>query len=265
MTATPALRPTSAPGRAPRSPSASAAVLRSEFRLFLREPGALFWVVVFPAVLLSVLGAIPSFREADPSLGGRRVIDLYVPVSVLLSMIFAGIQTMPGILTGYRERGILRRLSATPARPGSLLAAQMVLHGCASAVSVTLVLAVGRLGYEVALPRQFAGYAVAVLLTTLSALALGATLSAVSRTMKMSQAIGTMVFFPMMFTAGVWVPVQAMPDMLRHISEFSPFGAAAQALDQAATGSWPAWAHLGVTGLWAVLFAGTAVRWFRWE
>ncbi|WP_326687904.1 MULTISPECIES: ABC transporter permease [unclassified Streptomyces] len=267
-------RPSADPARSPRprpdegassAVTSARAVQRVEFRLFLREPGALFGIVVFPAALLTILGLIPSFREASEDLGGRRVVDLYVPVTVLLAMIVAGIQSMPGVLTGYRERGILRRLRTTPARPGSLLSAQIILHGCASAVSVALVLAIGRLAFDVALPRQVAGYVLATLLTTFAALALGAAITAYSRTTKIAQTVGTLVFFPMMFTAGVWTPVQTMPEMLRHIVEFTPFGAASQALNQATTGSWPDWSHLGVTGLWAVLLTGAAVRWFRWE
>ena len=61
------------------------AVVRTEARLFVREPGAMFWILAFPVVLLTILGLIPAFREADASLGGRRVIDLYVPTVVLLS------------------------------------------------------------------------------------------------------------------------------------------------------------------------------------
>ncbi|WP_369200239.1 ABC transporter permease [Streptomyces sp. PU-14G] len=267
-TAHPSAPPPAAPrnGTRPgRAPSALAAVLRTEFRLFLREPGALFWVVVFPPALLTILGCVPSFREASAELGGRRTVDLYVPVAVLLSMIVSGVQTMPSILTGYRERGILRRLRATPARPRHLLTAQIVLHGCASAASVLLALAVGRLAFGVALPRQLAGYLVAAALTAGAALSLGAVLSATARTTKIAQTVGTLAFFPMMFTAGVWVPVQAMPDTLRHLVEFTPFGAASQALDQAATGTWPGWTHLGVTALWTAVFVRTAVRRFRWE
>ncbi|MGW0855760.1 ABC transporter permease [Streptomyces sp. NPDC002690] len=242
-----------------------AAVLAAEARLFGREPAALFWIIAFPTLLLTILGLIPSFREADETLGGLRVIDLYVPVVVLLSMIVAGAQTMPGVLTGYRERGILRRLSTTPASPKSLLAAQIVLHGAAILLSVLLALAVGRLAFGVELPKQLTGYALAVVLTALAGLALGATISALSRTTRIAQTVGTIVFFPMMFSAGVWAPVRTMPDLLRDIVSLTPVGAAAQALDQAARGDWPSWSHLGITGLWAVLLIGAAVRWFRWE
>lgn len=241
------------------------AVVRTEARLFVREPGAMFWILAFPVVLLTILGLIPPFREADASLGGRRVIDLYVPSVVLLSMIVAGIQTMPAVLSSYRERGILRRLSVTPARPVTLLLAQIVVHAVAVAGSVVLALLVGRGVFGVAFPEQPWGYALAVLLTLAAALSMGAAIAAVSGTTRIAQTIGTIVFFPMMFCAGVWLPVQTMPDLLQRIVEVTPFGAASQILDQAARGEWPSVGGLMVVALWAVALTAAAARWFRWQ
>ncbi|MFF6953689.1 ABC transporter permease [Streptomyces iakyrus] len=241
------------------------AVLRSEFRLFRREPGSLFWILLFPGLLLGILGSVPSFREAQDGLGGLRTVDVYVPVSVLIALIMAGVQAMPPVLTGYRENGILRRLSTTPVRPASLLAAQMLVNGLAAVASALLTLTVGRLVFDVRLPEQPAGYLLALLLAVLAALSLGAVVSARARTTKIATAIGTAVFFPMMFCAGVWVPVQAMPDLLARIVEYTPFGAAARALDEAAAGSWPGWAHLGVLAAWTAVLSVSAARWFRWE
>jgi ABC-2 type transport system permease protein len=97
--------------------TATAAVLKSEARLFAREPANVFWIVGFPPVLLVILGCIPAFREAKPDLQGQTVVGLYVPICVLLGLIVAGFQAMPPVLTGYRETGVLRRMSATPVRP----------------------------------------------------------------------------------------------------------------------------------------------------
>ncbi|WJY52669.1 ABC transporter permease [Streptomyces chengbuensis] len=246
-------------------PSAAAAVLRTESRLFAREPGSLFWILVFPSALLLIIGLVPSFREVSAELGGRRVVDLYVPVAVLLGTITAGLQAMPPVLTGYRERGVLRRMATTPVRPAALLTAQLVLHGAASLLSALLAVAVGRVAHGVELPGQPAGYLLALLLTTTAALALGATVCAVSRTQKIATAIGSAVFFPAMFTAGVWVPVQAMPEALRRVVELTPFGAASGALDRAAAGGWPGWAAVGITAVWTAALTAAAVRWFRWE
>ncbi|QNS04030.1 ABC transporter permease [Streptomyces xanthii] len=245
--------------------TARRAVLTAEFRLFRREPGSLVGILLFPVALLVILGSIPAFREADDSLGGIRLVDAYVPVTVLLGMIAGGLQSMPPIITGYRERGILRRMSTTPVRPSALIGAQMGIHGAAVLVSAALCLAVGRLAFDVALPRQLFGYLLALVLAVAVALALGAVVCARAGTTKISTAIGTVVFFPSMFTAGVWLPVQSMPDALAHIVELTPFGAAAQALDQAAAGHWPGTVHLLVVAAWAVALSAAAARWFRWE
>ncbi|MFF3841146.1 ABC transporter permease [Streptomyces sp. NPDC001930] len=245
--------------------SPAAAVLRTEVRLFTREPGALFWVMVSPTVLVVILGLIPSFREASEDLGGRRVIDLYVPVAVLFALIMAAVQAMPAVLAGYRERGILRRMSTTPVRPATLLTAQIALYATATLVSSVLAITVGRLAFGVALPGNPVGYVLALLLTVAGGLALGATVCAVSRTQSIAYAVGSAAAFPAMFTAGVWVPVQAMPDTLQRIVGLSPFGAASQALDAAASGGWPGWTALGVLALWTAVLTGAAVRWFRWE
>jgi len=241
------------------------AVLRTELRLFRREPGALFWILFFPTLLLVILGSIPSFRHHQADLGGLRTVDVYVPVAVLLGMIVGALQSMPQTLTGYRERGILRRMSTTPVRPSVLLSAQMLVYGGAALVSALCALIVGRLAFDVRLPQQAFGYLLALVLAILAALALGAVVSSLSRTTKIAGAIGSAVFFPMMFCAGVWIPVQSMPDTLARIVGYTPFGAAAEALNRAAAGNWPGWAHLGVLVAWTVLLTAGASRWFRWE
>ncbi|WP_406206186.1 ABC transporter permease [Kitasatospora sp. NBC_01560] len=266
-TATTAPRTAPRPRRPLRSllSGPAAAVLRSEARLFLREPAGVFWILAFPTLLLLILGAIPTFRTVDPALGGIRLIDAYGPVTVLIAMLTAGIQGMPPVVTGYRERGILRRMSTTPVRPAAVLGAQLVLHGAAALLSALLTLAVGRIVFDVPLPRQPFGYLAALLLAVLVSLALGALVAALSRTSKIASGIASAVYFPMMFCAGTWLPVQVMPSVLARIVEVTPYGAAARALGEATAGGWPGWGHLGVLALWAVGLLAAAARWFRWE
>ncbi|WP_158852770.1 ABC transporter permease [Saccharothrix deserti] len=245
--------------------SARVAVLKAETRLFTREPGTLFWVLVFPPVLLLGFGLIPGYRDADPDFGGRRIIEFYVPGTVLVALITASLQAMPVALASYRERGVLRRMRTTPARPSDLLVAQVVLHSAAALLAAVLVLALGLGMFGVELPRHPLAYLATLALGALAGLAMGAVITAVSRTAKMAGAAGLSVFFPAMFTAGIYVPLPALPGPARQLAELTPFGAAAQALDQAAAGSWPSWNHLVVLTLWTVLLLAAAARWFRWE
>lgn len=245
--------------------SATTAVLRTEAKLFGRELGSLFWIVAFPAALLCILGAVPSFREPDPSIGGQSAIDLYVPVSVLLSMIMAGLMAMPPVMGGYRERGVLRRLRATPVGPASLLLSQAALHAAATLGAAVLTLTLGRVLFGVDLPGSPLGYAVAYVLALAAVLATGATVTAVSANTRVATVVGSIVFFPTMFTAGVWAPVQTMPDLLRDVVLLTPMGAASEALNDAMLGRFPDVAQLGVMALWVAVLSWLSTRFFRWE
>jgi len=241
------------------------AVLRTEARLFGREVGSLFWIVAFPVVLLCVMGFIPGYREPDPELGGLRVVDLYVPVTVLLSMIMAAILAMPPVVFAYREAGVLRRLRTTPVRPLTLLAAQVGLHGAAVVASTVLLLLVGRLAFGTPVPASPGWYLLAYVLALVVSFGLGAIVTAIAPNARIGMAVGMVLFFPSMFTAGVWFPVQAMGGLLQRVVELTPLGAASQALHQAMAGQAPDLQHLGVMALWTVVCYGIASRTFRWE
>ena len=245
--------------------AATNAILRSEVRLFRREAAAMFWILAFPSVLLCILGAIPAFRDPKQGVDGVTVIALYTNIVVITSMVMASLQSLPAVLTGYRERGILRRISTTPASPGALLAAQFVIHLTAIICSSLLALLLARIVFAVGLPSQPIGFVVTFVLAAATMLAFGSLVSSLSTNTKVAGALGTIAFFPMLFTAGMWVPVAAMPHVLRQIVEWFPMGAAARAFDQTASGSWPGAAHLVMMVAWLVVAAVIAVRSFRWE
>lgn len=245
--------------------SARIAVLKAETRLFAREPATLFWVMVFPSLLLLGFGLIPRYGDAEPDVAGQRIIEFYVPATVLVGLITASVQAMPAALTGYRERGVLRRMRTTPARPADLLLAQVVLHAAAALLSTALVLVLGRVVHEVAAPRHAVAYLVTLALSAAAALALGAMITALSRTSKIAGAVGLLVLFPAMFAAGIYVPLPVLPEVVRQVIELTAFGAAAGALEQAAAGHWPSWNHVVVLAVWTAGSLAVAVRWFRWE
>lgn len=245
--------------------SPTVAVIRTESRLFARERLSLFWIVLFPSLLLGVLGMIPSFREDSADLGGRSMIDVYVPVTVLLSMIMAAIMTMPPTLTGYRESGVLRRLGTTPARPASILLGQVLVHAAAVAASSVIVIVLGRVVFGTPIPESLVGYVVAYVLALAVSLGIGAAITAVSPNAKTGQVVGMVIFFPSMFTAGVYVPVEIFSGTARDIISLTPYGAASNALNDAASGAFPALVDLAVMGGWAVVLYLIAVRAFRWE
>lgn len=241
------------------------AVLRTEFRLFLREPGSLFWIMVFPGLLLGILGLIPDFREPSPDLDGQKLIALYVPTAILLAAIFASVSAMPVVMATYREQRVLRRLATTPAHARDVLAAQYALHGAAAAVGGALAMTIAWAVYDVSLPGRPLAYVLVFFLVLAASLGIGGVVAGAAPNGRIAATIGTILIFPLMFTAGVWLPVQAMPGLLGTIVEFTPFGAASVGLDDAALGHWPNLRQVLTLVVWTVGLGAIATRFFRWE
>ena len=240
-------------------------LVRTELRLLLREPLTAFFTLLFPTILVVILGSIPDFREPSEDLGGLRVIDLYVGIAVALTLAQLGLQYVSAVLALYREKGILRRLATTPVSPIVLLGAQLAASLLVAIVSGALVIAVGRIVFDVPLADNFAGFVLAYLLSALGVFAIGLFIAALVPTGKAGNAVGTLLFFPSMFFAGLWTPREVMPQLLRRIGDFTPLGAGERALHEAMTGQWPNLLSVTVLVGYLVVFGLAATRLFRWS
>jgi ABC-2 type transport system permease protein len=240
-------------------------LLITEARLFYREPAALFWGIAFPLILTVVFGVVTNHSKPDPHLGHLRVIDAYVPILMAFVVTMLSIQALPAALASYREKGVLRRMSTTPVSPALLLGADVAIYSAVIVGSLVLIGGVASIAFNVNLPQQAVGFVVALALGGVAALSLGALIAAVAWSTRAATAIGTLLFFPMMFFAGLWVPRQTMSSGLRTVSDFTPLGATVGALQDTMSGSWPHAGHLAVLAVYAIGLAVVASRVFRWE
>ncbi|WP_422769878.1 ABC transporter permease [Plantactinospora sp. WMMC1484] len=245
--------------------SALSRLTATETKLFFREPIIVFFALAFPPMLLVIFGLIPPFQEPDPSLGGLRVIDIYVPIIVGTALAMFALNGLSQLLATYREKGVLRRMRTTPVKPQMMLGAQLLMSTILSVATMVLVLAIGRLAYDVPLPRQVPAYLIGYLLAALAMFAIGLLVAALAPSGKSAGAIGSILFFPVVFFAGLWIPRSAMNDVLRTISDLTPLGAGVQSLQDATAGHWPQLLHLAVMLGWTIVAGGLAARYFRWE
>jgi ABC-2 type transport system permease protein len=237
----------------------------TETKLFFREPMGVFFALAFPPILLVILGAIPAFREPDAALGGLRPIEVYTPIVVAVGITMFAISGLPQIFATYREKGVLRRMRTTPVKPAVLLGAQLLMCTIMSVVVLVVVLAIARVVFDVHLPKQPPAYLVAYVLTALAMFVLGLLVASLVPSGKSAGAVGSLLFFPLLFFAGLWVPRDGMNDVLRTISDFTPLGAGVQSLQDAAAGHWPQLLHVAVMLGWTIVAGGLAARYFRWE
>jgi ABC-2 type transport system permease protein len=234
-----------------------------EWRLLRREPLLLFFGLVFPLLLLVVMGIASD--GADQDLGGLTLIQVYVPMLIAFNLAMFGISSLPAALSIYRERGVLRRLATTPVAPWRMLAAQLAVNAAIAVAAMIVVLTVARLAFDVALPGQALGFVAAFALTAAALFAIGLVIGSVAPTARSANAIGTLTWFPLMFFAGLWIPREAMGNTLRAVSDVTPLGAGVGAIQDAMAGSFPDVGHLAVLAAYALVAAALATRLFRWE
>jgi ABC-2 type transport system permease protein len=233
-----------------------------EGKLFFRD--ATWLVSLFlPTFVLVVMYAIPALRETSEAFGGYRVIDLYVPTMIAMTLAILAVNTMPIRLSGYRERGVLRRLSTTPVHPANLLAAQLIVNALAAIASVVVLVVVGRIVLGIPMPQHVLGFVAAFALGTAAVLAIGILIAAIAPTNRGGSAIAYPLFFAVMFLSGVYFPRWFLPEIVQRIGDFTPPGV--QAMLDAWLGAGPDPIQVVAMAIFA-LFAGfAAIRLFRWE
>lgn len=237
----------------------------TELKLFVRDKAGPAFAIGLPMALLIIFGNVPFYNQPRDNLDGFTLLDVYVPILAALVPATLSFTVVPPVLVGYREKGVLRRLRTTPVGPARVLAAQLLVIVATAAVSVTALLLVARLAFGVHLPRRPGGYLIAIVLTALALVAIGLFVAAVSPTAPVANGVGTALFYVMMFFGGLFLPLAAMPSLLRHISRAAPLGAAVQALTDATEGhSAPPLQLITLAG-YAVVFGAGAVKLFRWE
>lgn len=237
----------------------------TETKLFFREPMSWGFALGLPPLLLIVLGSIPTFRVPDTDLGGLRAIDLYAPIVVAMGITMLALTTLPQHFATYRDKGVFRRMRVTPVKPLMMVGAQLLMSLMLAVVTTALILVIARVTFSVPLPGNVIAYLVAFVLTSGAMVALGLLVASVAPTGTSAGAIGTVLLFPMLFFAGLWIPRASMNDVLLAISDATPLGAGVQALQDAAAGNWPRLLHLAVVLGWTILAGGLAARFFRWE
>lgn len=244
--------------------SATTAMIGSEARLLVRNPGVVIWTVLLPVVASIVLASIPAAREPVDDFGGLSVFQVYQPILVLFVLAMLAVQALPDVLTRYREMGILKRLRTTPASPGLLLIAQFALISAVSIVCLAVIVVVpGIISGQ--WPRHPVGFVVSYVLTGSAFLGLGMVIASLFRNAKVAAGFGTAVFFVLMFFAGLWIPRSTMPGWMNVISNLTPSGAGTQTLVDTATTGWPPVGYFGTLLVWGVVTTAIAIRTFKWE
>jgi ABC-2 type transport system permease protein len=251
------------PAGTPRS--AFGKLLAAEAKYQWRVPVGLVFGIGVPMMMVIIFGLIPAANTPDESTGGQTVFSWYFPSLLLLALITLSLHNLPAHLADYRQQGILRRLGTTPAPPAWMLAAQVAVNLALAVAALVILVLAGTVGFGLDAPGHPGGFILTLALSTAAMFAIGLWISAIARTQSAAEGIGWLLLFPMLFFAGMLFPRQFVPAVLRDIGEWTPPGAAVQALEDSMLGTFPSAQLLLVLAGWALVFGILAMRFFRWE
>ena len=238
-----------------------------EIKIFVREPLGVIGSVFVPVFVFVVIGRMFGGDLAGTAEGERGLVGPDLAVFAALLIAISAVLSLVTIIAIYREGGILKRLRATPLRPLTILAAQVLVKLLFTVATLILMVLLGKRYLPVDIPIPWLAFGAATVVSTLSILSLGFVLASVAPTARFAQPIGTIVLYPMIGVSGLFVPMDKMPGLLQVFAHLMPTTYAVSLMRGAWQGeSWLS--HGGdLLGLAVVAIVSTllAVRLFRWE
>jgi ABC-2 type transport system permease protein len=237
-----------------------------QLSFWLNPVGAVF-TVGFSVVFLILLGAAAG-NSHIPFMPKVRLVQYYVPGFAAYGVMAACFNILAITLVNRREMGLLKRLRLSPLPTWALLTAIVLSSMIISAVEVVILLAVGRLGFNVHFPDNVGAFVVAIVVGMLCFSALGVAMSTLIPNQDAAGPIVSIIFFVLLFLSGLWFPLKPGSGLARFSSYFPVrhFITAVFAPFDPRKGVSPwAWHDLLVVGIWGVAGAIVAVRRWKWS
>lgn len=208
-----------------------------------------------------------TLDEQAVSVHNLRQIDWLTPGMLGMMLMWANL-TIGSVLVMWRQQGILRRLAATPIRPGMLMGTQMLARLVLSLAQGGVLIAVAMAVFRVQVVGSWWALGLTVALGALTMMALGFVAGSFARTPEAAQAVTFLVSFPMMFLGGSYFPTDSAPAFLSPVIKALPLSYLNDALRQIINNGASLQAvqtDLLVLVAWMVAALLLSTRAFRWS
>lgn len=241
------------------------AISKSEFILYLREPSAFFFTLIFPLLMLLLFASMWGNDPFPEQIFGY--VDFSVPAFMGLVMVTSFIMSFTTSMAAYREKGILKRFRAAPVAPVSILAGHLSAIFAVTVAGVILLLLAGILFYDLKFWGNLFEFIFVFLLSSAGVAAMGFIPASLAPTARSGAVIANILYFPMIFLSGAALPWFMLPDFLKNFSLIFPLTHAIKLMQEVWLGGhfWEFPLHIAVLAVY--IFAGLfiSVKFFRWE
>ena len=243
----------------------------SWFQLFLtnlkmlyRNWRGLFWTIAFPLGLYIGLSVI----KLSPNIGGQKIdySTYLLPGMIALTIAQTGVFSLAYWLVDLKERGVLKRLQATPLSDFEMLSALISTRLVVMLVQVGLLTIIGGLFFHVHFAGSLLSLIILCIFGGICFLSIGFLISTISKNYDEAAPITTIVNLVFTFLGNIFFPSSVLPASLRSIAAKLPITYLADGLRNAYLGT-STFANTGLDLLaliiWMVILFGCAIYMLR--
>lgn len=219
---------------------------------------------------LAIARAPQFFDLKVESVNSRNVryIDFLLPGIVALSLMQMAVFSVAFVFVDYKEKGILKRLIATPMKPWQFVTANVITRLMVGLAQSTILITIGIFAFNSHVIGSYWLVLPSVVLGSIMFLGMGFAISGLAKTVEAVPAIANLIVFPMLFLGGTFFPLDSMPNWLQHVVQYLPLTYLSHALREVmANGAgFSAISHdLLFMGIWAVVLVALANITFGFE
>jgi ABC-2 type transport system permease protein len=172
---------------------------------------------------LMLSGTPPAFVVVEKSVSRKyRYIEFLMPGIVAMAVMQMSIFSVAFVFAQYREKGVLKRVLATPVKPYQFVTANIVTRLFMSVAQSAILIVVGLLLFHVQVQGSIWLLGLCVVAGALMFLGLGFTISGMARSMDTVPVVANLIVFPMMFLGNIFFPAGNMPWWLQPIAANLP-------------------------------------------
>jgi ABC-type multidrug transport system permease subunit len=179
---------------------------------------------------LQVVSPAVSMDEIQPYGSGRPALDFLIP-SILALIIFQGaVMGLGRAVAGERRDGSLTRVFLTPTSNFTILSGTLLFYIVFEIIRSSFIVLIAMLLFGVSVKGSMLSVLGVICIYAAGATGLGMVFSVLARSQEQYMAMSMLITMPTMFLAGVFLPVETMPQALQGVAKALPMTYAADAL-----------------------------------
>lgn len=241
-------------------------LLKIEIKLNIRDINMVLFAIIMPLVVLAILGII---YQSKPAFEGANYSFLEQSMSALctISICASGLMGLPMVISGYRERKILKRFRVTPISPVMLLGVEFSIYILYCVVSMITLFLFASLLFGANLHGNWFAFIGSWILTLISTLSIGLVVGGIAKNEKIAGVIASALYFPMLIFSGATLPYEVMPNIMQKIVSVFPFTQGIQLMKSTFLGL-PVdnlLIPIASMSIVTIICVGISIKCFKWE